>query len=84
MIDKKKLVYVGIGIFFLLVLFNSSKDVQLNEVSEKAPELKNFDNASLPLELKPPIKLSDKEPMPNAARPKKNLNGLTLMPRFDL
>lgn len=82
-LDKKNLVFAGIGLFFLIVFLNSSNNVQLNEVSEKNPD-DPFDHSRLPRDLQPPIRLSDSEPLPDTKVPKYNLSGINLMPRFDL
>jgi hypothetical protein len=82
-LDKKNLVFAGIGLFFLIVFLNSSKNIQLNEVSERNPD-DPFDHSRLPSDLQPPIRLSDSEPLPNTTTPKKYLSGINLMPRFDL
>jgi hypothetical protein len=87
MINKEKAVYIGIGVFFLLVLLNSSKKVQLTEVSESGNKV-NFDSSKLPFGLKPPSKWDESKPLPNT-NPKKHNNNKNLsldglMPRFDL
>jgi hypothetical protein len=85
--DKNKWVYVGIGAFFLLVLFNSTKNVQLKSV--EAPnttgEQKSFDNSRLPVFLKPPNKLNEGENLPKLNVPKRVLGfTMTPKPRFDI
>jgi len=79
---KQEAVYIGIGAFFLLVFLNSSKNVQLNEVSYDKPNTMSFDHSSLPSILRPPKRLSDSDPLPNNIR-KTNLNGISFMPRFE-
>ena len=82
--DKKTMVYVGIGVFFLLVAFNSTKSVELKEVSSDKPNTLSFDNSALPLNLKPPIRLAENEPIPSNNIKKTSLNGISFVPRFDL
>jgi hypothetical protein len=82
-LDKKNLVFAGIGLFFLIVFLNSSKNIQLNEISENNPD-DPFDHSKLPNDLQPPLRLDDSEPIPSTATPKKYLSGINLMPRFDL
>ena len=78
------MVYVGIGVFFLLVAFNSTKAIELKEVSSEKPNTLSFDNSVLPMNLKPPIRLADNEPIPTNNIKKTSLNGINFVPRFDL
>jgi len=82
-LGQKEAVYIGIGVFFLLVFLNSSKDVALNEVSDKKPNTLSFDHNSLPSPLQPPKRLSENDPLPENNIRKTNLNGIKFMPRFD-
>ncbi len=79
--DRKKLIYAGIGIFVLLVIYNSTKKTTLVEVTN-TPEEKNFDSLSLPSNLKPPYRMADGEALPKL-QIKKSLNGISFKPRFD-
>jgi hypothetical protein len=84
--DKNKLVYAGIGLFFLLVYLNSSKNVQLVEVSATPPSNStiSFDSSILPHILRPPTRLAESEPLPvNNNIKKTSANGINFMPRFD-
>ena len=85
MISQKEAVYIGIGVFFILVYINSSKRVDLNEVSAQKPNTLSFDHSSLPSPLKPPARLKENEPLPKNNIKKTNLNGVNLnfMPRFE-
>jgi hypothetical protein len=82
-ITQKEGVYIGIGVFFLLIFLNSSKKVELNEVSETKPNTLSFDHSSLPTDLQPPSRLSENEPLPQNNIRKTNLNGIRFMPRFE-
>lgn len=80
--DKKKLIYAGVGIFLLLVIYNSTKKMELKEVTEE-PDNKNFDNASLPPSIKPPLRINDGEPIPTPVKKEFTLNLIGAYPRFD-
>jgi hypothetical protein len=92
--DKKKWAYVGIGLFCLLVIINSTKkekEVELNpvpisEVDES--NTKSFDNAALPLYLKPPTRLKEGDNLPKLNVPKRvlgfTLGGTKQNQRFDI
>lgn len=82
-ITQKEAVYIGIGVFFLLVFLNSSKKVSLNEVASQKPSTLAFDHSSLPSQLRPPSRLAENEPLPENKIRKTNLNGIKFMPRFD-
>lgn len=82
--DKNTMVYVGIGVFFLLVAFNSTKAIELKEVSSEKPNTLSFDHSALPMNLKPPTRLADNEPIPTNNIKKTSLNGISFVPRFDL
>ena len=75
--DKKKWAYVGIGLFCLLVIINSTKKqielnpVPISEVDES--NTKSFDNAALPSYLKPPIRLREGDNLPKLNVPKRVL-----------
>ena len=81
MTDKEKLIYSSVGILLVLILINSTKSLPLKEVGESTD--KNFDNSTLPSELKPPTRLSDNEPLPTSNLPKKNFFNIAFKPRFD-
>jgi len=76
--DKKKWAYVGIGLFCLLVIVNSTKKVELNPVTEvDETSTKSFDNATLPSYLKPPTRLKEGDNLPKLNVPKR-LMGFSL------
>lgn len=82
MLDKEKMVYVGIGAFFLLVIFSSTRKVKLEEVGA-IPTNTAFDSSNLPPALRPPYKLAEGEGLPkNLAKRSFSLYGLK--PRFDV
>ena len=83
MITQKEAVYIGIGVFFILVFLNSTKKVELNEVSSQKPNTLSFDHSSLPSPLQPPVRLKENEPLPKNNIKKTNLNGVNFMPRFE-
>jgi hypothetical protein len=82
--DKKKMVYVGVALFAFLVIVNSTKKVVLEEVTSENTS-NTFDNASLPYQLRPPFRMADGEPMPKtiAKRTNQFSSFLGLKPRFD-
>lgn len=80
--DKKKFIYVGVGIFLLLVICNSTKKMELKEVTAE-PDNKNFDNTSLPPSIKPPLRINDGEPIPSPVKKEFTLNLIGAYPRFD-
>lgn len=82
-VKKEHLIYAGVGVFVLLVLFNSTKEVKLKEVSEGNVGTKGFDYTNLPTGLKPPYRLAEGENLPRPIKRNLNVNGLTLKPRFD-
>lgn len=82
-ITQKEAVYIGIGVFFVLVFLNSTKKVELNEVSSQKPNTLSFDHSSLPSPLQPPSRLKENEPLPQNNIKKTNLNGVNFMPRFE-
>jgi hypothetical protein len=83
MTDKEKLIYSSVGILLVLILINSTKSLPLKEVGESTDTNKNFDNSTLPFELKPPTRLSEGEPMPQTNVPKKSFSNISFKPRFD-
>jgi len=85
--DKKKWVYVGIGVFFLLVALNSTKKVELQPVPQvDESTTKSFDQTSLPVYLKPPVRLNDGDKLPKLNVPKRMMGFAigTKKPRFDI
>ena len=80
--DKKKFIYVGVGIFLSLVIYNSTKKMELKEVTAE-PNNKNFDNASLPTNIQPPLRINDGEPIPTPVKKEFTLNLIGAYPRFD-
>jgi hypothetical protein len=83
-LDKNVAVYLGIGVFFLLVAINSTKKIGLNEANEVLVDTdkKNFDSSKLPFDLRPPRRWDDSEPLPTGKPQNLSLNGM--IPRFDL
>jgi len=81
-IDKEKMVYAGIGAFFLLVIFNSTRKVKLEEVNA-TPNNVAFDSSKLPPQLRPPYRLADGEGLPKTLA-KRSFSLLGLKPRFDI
>ena len=89
--DNKDFVYVGIGMFFLLVLYSSTKPTSIKQFSEvdvntdlESKKL-NFNSVSLPFFLKPPARINESEQVqPEKPRNLNSLNGVEFMPKFDL
>jgi hypothetical protein len=80
--DKKNLIYVGVGILLLLVIYNSTKKMELKEVTAE-PDNKNFDNSVLPPIIQPPLRINDGEPIPTPVKKEFTLNLIGAYPRFD-
>lgn len=79
-----KMIYAGVGLLVFLVLVNSTKKVVLEEVSEPSKS-KSFDASKLPVDLRPPKKLQEGEPLPkNMAKRNLSFNSLAFKPRFDV
>ncbi len=78
-LNKKEIIYASVGLFVFLVIYASTRKIDLVEVYE--PQQKNFDNSKLPKELQPPQKLVDGEPIPEGA--KRNFSKYSNLPRFD-
>jgi hypothetical protein len=83
MLDKKQMVYVGVGALVLLILISSTKKVVLQEVTNENTGSKTFDNTSLPSQLRPPYKLAEGEPLPRLPKKNYSFSGMGLKPRFD-
>lgn len=81
MIDKK-LIYAGVGVLVILIVYNSTRKMQLKSVSEPAP-IKNFNSSSLPSFLQPPYRINDGEPIPAPVKKEFTLNLIGVYPRFD-
>jgi hypothetical protein len=82
MIDNKKIIYAGIGVFVLLVIYNSTKKPALVEV-KSLPTSNNFDASQLPSHIKPPVRLYDGQPIPAPVKKSITLNMIGVYPRFD-
>jgi hypothetical protein len=75
MINKEKALYVGLGVFLLLVVLCSNKKVKYDEVKNVAMEgSKDFNSSALPKELRPPYRVQEGEEL-QLANPK-SMNGL--------
>jgi hypothetical protein len=80
--DKQKALYIGVGIFLLFVIINSTKKVELKEVADTDYEITDFDYSILPTDLQPPVRVDDTAITSDLAKPKNlSLNGVK--PRFD-
>jgi len=82
-VRKEHLIYAGVGVLVLLILINSTKEVELKEISEDKVDVKNFDYTNLPTGLKPPYRLAEGEQLPRPIRRNLNLQGISIKPRFD-
>ncbi len=83
-LNKKHLIYAGVGLFVFLVLVNSTKKVALKEVTDDSVNQKSgFDSSKLPPNLKPPYKMADGDIMPRPIKKNLSLNGIGKKPRFD-
>jgi hypothetical protein len=82
-LDKKQMIYAGVGVLVLLVLISSTKKVVLEEVTNENTGSKSFDNSLLPSQLKPPYRLAEGEPLPRLAKKNYSFSGMGLKPRFD-
>lgn len=77
------MIYGAVGVAIFLILVSSTKKVALEEVSEPS-SLKSFDSSVLPIDLKPPLRLPDGEPLPkNMAKRNLSFNSSAFKPRFD-
>jgi hypothetical protein len=81
MIDKK-LIYAGVGLLVVLIVYNSTRKMQLVSISEPSTK-NNFDSSSLPSFLKPPHRINDGEPIPAPVKKEFSLNLIGVYPRFD-
>lgn len=82
-IGKENLIYVGVGLFVLAVLYSSTKKVELQEVKEADLEQKTFDSSSLPSDLQPPYRLASGEPIPRPIKKNFSIFSIGIKPRFD-
>jgi len=82
-IDKKYLIYAGIGAFVLLVIYASTRKVDLIEITAPTNATANFDHSSLPESLQPPERLPDNAELPIPAKRPVTLNAIGVKPRFD-
>ena len=82
MIDNKKIIYAGVGVFALLVIYASTRKAVLVEV-QSTPTTNNFDASVLPSGIKPPKRLPDGQPIPAPVKKSSTLNMIGVYPRFD-
>lgn len=84
MMDRKKMIYVGVALFAFLVIVNSTKKIVLEEVTSEDTN-KTFDGSTLPYQLRPPYKLDEGQPIPKtiAKRTNQFSSFLGNKPRFD-
>ena len=81
-LDKKQILYLGVGLFLFLVIMSSNRKIELKEVGD-SPVQGDFDHNSLPLTLQPPFRVDNDQDIPQTFAPKRNLSGISLKPRFD-
>jgi hypothetical protein len=81
--DKKNLIYLGVGVLLVFVIYNSTKKMELKEVTETQPDNKNFDNSLLPANIQPPLRIDDGAPIPTPVKKNFTLNLIGVYPRFD-
>ena len=81
MIDKK-LIYAGVGVLVVLIIYNSTRRLELKEVVQPALT-KSFDSSSLPSFLQPPFRINDGDPIPTPVKKEFTLNLIGAYPRFD-
>ena len=82
MIDNKKLIYLGVGVFMVLVIYNSTRKLELKEVTSPTAQ-KSFDSSSLPSYLQPPLRINDGDTIPTPVKKELTLNLIGSYPRFD-
>jgi len=84
--DKNKYIYAGILLFAGLVIYSSTRKIEMEEVIDPSGQLvsANGDGVSkrLPIFLQPPNRLSEGEEYKPSLL-KKSLTGISLKPRFD-
>ena len=81
-IGKEYLIYGGVGLLVLLILINSTREVELKEVSESDLP-KSFDSSNLPSDLKPPYRMAEGDTLPRPIKKNLNINSFGIKPRFD-
>ena len=84
MFEKKHILILGLITLGVLIFVNTSKKLTFVEVQEPSTiDKKSFDSSALPLNLMPPKRLGDNEPVPNN-KVKKNFSSiLNIKPRLD-
>ena len=84
MIDKKTLIYAGVGALVVFVVYSSTRKIELKEVTDATISIKqSFDHSTLPSSLTPPYKLAEGEPLPPPVKKGFTLNSIGLKARFD-
>ena len=84
--DKKKYIYIGILLFAGLVIYHSTKKIEMVEIIDpsggKLAAVNGEANKKLPEFLQPPHRIAEGE---NYEPPllKKSLTGINFKPRFD-
>jgi hypothetical protein len=84
MFEKKHILILGLITLGVLVYLNTNKKLTFVEVQEPVQsDKKSFDSNTLPLNLMPPKRLGDNEPVPNNVV-KKNFSSIfNFKPRLD-
>jgi hypothetical protein len=78
----KRYVIAGLSILAALIIYNSTKKVEVKDVIDPSDiNTKNFDSSTLPSKLQPPYRMAEGEVV-NTAK-KKSLTGISFKPRFD-
>lgn len=72
--------YGGLAVLLLVIAVYSAKPLILKEVDETS-QSKDFDASSLPVQLKPPVRWQDGEPLPILNLPRRM--NLSFSPRLD-
>lgn len=86
--DKNKYIYAGILLFVGLVIYSSTKKVEMQEVIATPTDGKtaaangNVDKKRIPSFLQPPNKLAEGEKYVPSL--KKSMTGISFKPRFDI
>jgi len=86
--DKNKYIYIGLLLFAGLVIYSSTRTIEMEEVIDPsggkvaAANGEVFDSKKLPNFLQPPTRLAEGEDYKPSLL-KKSLTGISLKPRFD-